>query len=651
MRLLSLALLTSCLTAADLPVREVVLYASGVGYVEHAGTVTGDAEVELRFQGGQLNDVLKSLVAEDQGGNVSTAIYPSQDPLEKTLGSFQVNLAGSPTLGQVLAQLRGAPATARWQGEVLAGTILGIETRVKDLGDGRTVTQAVLSLLSGGMIRQVPLDEAAAVILEDQALQAELARALVVIAQGRDQNKRPLLLHFNGAGPRPVRVGYVIEMPLWKTSYRLVLPTKPGAPAALQGWALVDNQTDTDWRSIRLSLVSGRPIGFIQDLAKPRYRARPVIDAPDTPVPRPMTFAAPTAAPIPKGRMGRSLGVAMAQESPVSEAMDITASVHTAATTEDLGTLFRYAVEGVTLPRQRSAMIPIITETVAVEAVSIYGADQAASRHPLAGAALANTTGKHLLAGPMTVLEGGAYAGDALLGHLPPGAKRLIAYAVDLPVTIDTEDAPEQRRITTAKVAKGTMTLVSRLEARRTYRLRSEDDLPRQVVIEHTFRPGWTLAMEPAERTDAVARYRVPLAARGEQVLVVTESLVLDEQVVIADLEGDLLAAYTANGALSAPLREALTQAGILRAQVQEAEQQVRQVEAELAAITTEQGRLRDNMRTLAQTAALYQRLMTKLDEQETRIEALQAQGKTHRQTATQARTRLLDYLHTLSVE
>src|SRR5205814_7408886 len=81
----------------------------------------------------------------------------------------------------------------------------------------------------------------------------------------------------------PVRIGYVVETPIWKTSYRLVLPGE-GADAAgnkdkpkLLGWAIVENQTDNDWSNVQLSLVSGRPISFIQDLYRPLYVPRPVV--------------------------------------------------------------------------------------------------------------------------------------------------------------------------------------------------------------------------------------------------------------------------------------------------------------------------------------------------------------------------------------
>src|SRR5437016_6191250 len=93
----------------QVPVKQVVLYSSGVGYFEHFGSVTGDGSTELRFKTQQINDILKSLVLQDlDGGKVTTISYPSQDPIAKTLRSFQVDITNNPSLGDLLNQLRRA---------------------------------------------------------------------------------------------------------------------------------------------------------------------------------------------------------------------------------------------------------------------------------------------------------------------------------------------------------------------------------------------------------------------------------------------------------------------------------------------------------------------------------------------------------------
>ena len=217
--------------------REVVLFSSGVGYFEHDGTVHGDAAAELRFKTAQINDVLKSLVLQDlDGGQVRAVTYPSQDPIAKTLRSFAVDLTANPPLADLLNQLRGARVTVTVNGEKTAGTDPG---RGAAAGHGQGREGRRPDGLAAGAEpgqrradrRSEPMDRVSAVKLDDPALQDELTKALTALAGARDQDKKPVQIHFAGAGDRRVRLGYVVETPVWKTSYRLILGPR-GRPAA-----------------------------------------------------------------------------------------------------------------------------------------------------------------------------------------------------------------------------------------------------------------------------------------------------------------------------------------------------------------------------------------------------------------------------------
>jgi hypothetical protein len=458
--------LTSALTSAqatppasvrqDIPVTAVALFSSGVGYFEHSGIVHGNGTTELRFRTSQMNDVLKSLVLQDEGGgHVTTVTYPSQDPLSKTLRSFQVDITGNPTVAELLNQLRGARVSVQSQGEHLSGTILGVESRRRQLADkSGEVDVPVLNLFSGAMIRSVELPSVTSLTFDDQQLQDELTKALAALGQARDQDKKPVVINFAGGGDRRVRVGYVVETPVWKTSYRLILDDKI---ARLQGWAMVENQTESDWNDVSLSLISGRPISFAMDLYSPQYLTRPTVLPPRFAELRPqlyeggMASAAVTPAPAPgAGEAGRrqigydaqgrpdinrlsQVVVAGAGNGPIDAAQ----SVRSLANTAQLGELFEYTVRNVTLPRQKSAMIPIVAENVDVTRVSIYNASVLAT-NPLYGVRLKNTTGKSLLQGPVTVLESGGYAGDAQIDNLPAGQERLLSYGVDLQMLVNS---------------------------------------------------------------------------------------------------------------------------------------------------------------------------------------------------------------------
>src|SRR5689334_2840160 len=65
--------------AATLPVSQVVLFNSGVGYFARSGEVDGDARVDLSFREEDVNDLLKSMTLQDlDGGRVAAVSYDSR---------------------------------------------------------------------------------------------------------------------------------------------------------------------------------------------------------------------------------------------------------------------------------------------------------------------------------------------------------------------------------------------------------------------------------------------------------------------------------------------------------------------------------------------------------------------------------------------
>src|SRR5262249_1569701 len=89
--------------SVQLPIGQVVLFSSGVGYFQREGNVEGNARVDLSFPVADINDLLKSMVVRDlDGGVLSTVSYDSNAPVEKTLKSFAINLHGNPASGQIL---------------------------------------------------------------------------------------------------------------------------------------------------------------------------------------------------------------------------------------------------------------------------------------------------------------------------------------------------------------------------------------------------------------------------------------------------------------------------------------------------------------------------------------------------------------------
>jgi len=644
---------------ADVPVKEVVLFSSGVGYFEHFGTVRGDGTAVLRFKTEQINDILKSLLLEDlDGGKVGTVSYPSQAPLNRTLKSFQVDITSNPPLPELLNQLRGARITVSAGGAPVEGVVLGVEKKRKAVGDKEAIDVWALNLRNGRSIRPIPLDEVQSLEMEDAKLNQELDAALSALAQARDQEKKPVEIRFAGRGERHVRVGYVVETPIWKTSYRLVLdPAKRPAAGGgkLQGWAIVENQTDNDWDNVQLSLVSGRPISFIEDLYHSLYVPRPFLSPELYASLQPQTYENGISKDdmdrlqqaretnnqniLQQQGQGRGTGGAggqmtianslFANRAPSSQSgdtpIDPTASVVAAASASKLGELFQYTVGAVSIKRQQSAMIPIVTDDIDVRKVSIYNQNVLAN-HPLNGARVKNTTHKHLLAGPVTVLEAGSYAGDAQINDVPPEQERLLSYGVDLKVLVQAEPQPHDSAVQAAKLVKGVLQLSWKDVAEQTYVIDNKSDEDKSIIVEHPREPEWRLD-EPAkaeETTDSVYRFERKLPAGKVLKLAVRTEMARPEEVQLLDIAPERLEVYFKLNHMPQNVRDALGDVIQSKHTLADTARQIGERTKRITDVSTEQTRIRENMKTVSQTTDYYARLVKKLDEQETQIESMQ---------------------------
>src|SRR5260370_23466432 len=270
--------------AASLPVRRVVLYKNGVGYFEHLGRVRGKQTGHVDFTSAQLNDVLKSLTALDlSGGRITGVDYNSEAPLARRLSTLRLALGEKPSMADFLAALRGARVEVRGaRGPALAGKLLSVERKTRTASNWAVETDEISLITDTGEVRSIDLSPATSVRIAERDLQTEVGKYLSLIASARDQDVRRMTLSTTGTGDRNLYVSYISEVPIWKTTYRIVLPTKAGKKPLLQGWAIVDNTVGEDWNDVELSLVAGAPHSFIQQLSEPFYGRRPVVALPDT---------------------------------------------------------------------------------------------------------------------------------------------------------------------------------------------------------------------------------------------------------------------------------------------------------------------------------------------------------------------------------
>ncbi len=576
--------------ADTLPIKQVVLFNSGVGYFQREGEIDGNVRIQLSFPVGDINDLLKSLVLQDSKGRIGTVNYDSSDPIDKILRSFALDLTTNPTFGQILNQARGEKIeitrTDKKEAAVkITGMIVGMETKKIPGGKDQVIDAEFVTLNTSTGLQAIPMDQVVSVRFQNPTLESELQRALSVLASSHDTQKKTVSVGFNGEGKRDVRVGYVVERPIWKTSYRLRIDNNN--KVFLQGWALVENTSDDDWNDVKMFLVSGKPISFKMNLYDPIYIPRPTVE--------PEMFAS-LRPPVYSGAMGgeelaaKAVKAAMDQQMPqpgfgnfapgapmmpgqkadaklaqnafqqqqnfrnlenaaqdrardanklsfdelqrrrqeqgvvINEAkkkgsaiagFNFKEGIQSVASADEVGDYFQYAIDQkITLPRQKSAMLPILDQSIEGLKVSIYN-EATHAKFPLLGLKLKNTSGQPLTQGPITVYDGGIFGGDTRILDVQPNETRLLSYALDQGTEVKTETKQSPSPDMIFRIGSGEFSARYFIRQTKTYSIKNRSTHDRMLILEHPIRSEWKLfePKKPAEQTRDLYRFMVSVPA------------------------------------------------------------------------------------------------------------------------------------------
>jgi len=650
--------------SARLPVRRVVLYKNGVGYFEHVGRVRGNQSVAIDFNTAQLNDVLKSLTALDLGdGRVSDVSFNSEAPFAQRLSALTLPVGERTTLPELLGALRGARLEVRTGDRVVSGRLLSVERRPRK---DEAPRDELTLVTDAGDMRSVELTPAVSVKLAERESAEQVSAYLGLLASNRSQDHRRMTIATVGTAARDLLVSYVSEVPVWKTTYRLVLPNG-GAPV-LQGWAVVDNTIGEDWNEVELSLVAGAPQSFIQPLSQPLYVQRPVVGLSRTNMQAPQVHqetltergGETSAARIAGGMVG---GLAAAPPppaapAPIDRAMveERMAGMQASAQAQNLGDLFEYRIAGrVTIRKNQSALVPILRADVGVERVSVWN-ERAGGARPLRSLWLTNSSGLTLDGGSFTVLDGSTFAGEGLLESIKPGEKRLLSYAVDLGVQVEQRRGDMQQRVSRIRIDRGVVVQHNEQMTRRIYTIRNGDTTARTVVIEHPIRPGWTLAKEavPVETSLGAYRFAVPVEAKGVATLTVDERHPLETNYAVSQLNDQQIAVFVHDSRENVRLSQALGPIQAKKAVIASIADELQHRQAEINKIAQDQQRLRENMGALKGGSGerqLLARYLAQLNQQEDRIAVLRRESADLEQRLAQSQAELAALIQALAVD
>lgn len=606
--------------AAEVPIRQVVLYKHGVGYFERSGTIPAGDTAQFDFRAAEMNDVLKSLTINGRSANVTGLRYDSSVPLEVKLADFPFRIDGGSPLSGVLDQLKGARVEMQVGSEKVAGAI--VAARVVAGDKDRPERQQIVLLMDSGEMRAFDLDAATSMRFADAKLQTQFRDYLGALQSARSKEKRSVYLDANASGARDITAEYIIPMPIWKSSYRLLFAD--GGEPTLEGWAIVDNTTDEDWTNVQMALVSGKPISFVSELYAPRYIRRETAELPEEAAVRPELHQGAIAGAIGSTavdgqvasganmfRAGAGLGHGFgsgafkaAPPPPADQAQAVmvsaeASSIAEAANGAEIADLFEYRIaHPVTIKRNESAMLPFLQDKIKARKVVLYTGEDAL--HPLNAAELTNSTGKTLDGGPITVFDAGAYAGEALVETVKSGDKRLVSYGVDLGTRVSSNIDSFEQRVIEIHIHRGVMTTRTSTVKKTTYTINNVDAKPKTLILEHELTPTFKiLNQKPIEVTGRASRFEVQLQPAASQIFPVIEEQVLNNELAVSNQNIDSILEYERNKALTDAGRRAIEELAALKRQIAENGEQAKRVKDRIDTIAVDEERIRKNLESL----------------------------------------------------
>jgi hypothetical protein len=638
-----------------LPLTRVVLSTAGIAQFTHSGPVAAGSTVDVAVRLDQVDDILKSLTVFDRAGAIGPVSLPGQTPLAELFRDLPFGpdaLDSSQTLLNALVgsevEIAG-PVNAR-------GRVFRVENQQIALPDrGGITTRHRLTLMTDGGLVQAVLEEATTLRFPDPQVRAQIERALAGLAENRAKERRRLSIGFLGEGTRDASISYMAAAPVWKTAYRLVLPEDDGN-ARLQGWAVVENLTGGDWNDIELVLVSGNPVALRQPLYTAFFtdrvevpvttaaRLRPRTDDADdfdidfdTPAGGSGRFAHHALAKEERASMRprmalaeRGRGVAMAAGGVAAAAPALPPDLGgaaNAAEAEEASTQLLYRFPGrISLATGHTMMVPFVDCEVPATRIWLYQPETAA-RHPLAAVRVRNDGESGLPPGIVTAYEAAGdgsinFVGDAQLPLLSRGAVKFVTFALDSKTDIRREDRGVQRT-RLGKAVNGVLTLTTRSRRTISYEITAPSDEDRQIVIEEARADGWKPAGDTTGVEETPTRFRHAVTAASGKVT--TATLVLEradsETVVLTTLApDDMLARISGLQNEGAAVKDAVARLGAIVNDINKAQTQRTQLEAEHKKIVTDQDRIRQNLQSVGQGSDLGRRYLDTLKSQEDRL-------------------------------
>ncbi|HSK05669.1 MAG TPA: DUF4139 domain-containing protein [Kofleriaceae bacterium] len=614
-------------TGGALELSKVVLYRNGVGYFERGGKVSGDI-LTLRVRKDQVNDLLKSLTVVERQGGRAVSISMPLDPRTWANAAIATLGPGSGSLAEILDKLRGTEVTLRTGDGSISGRVLIVEAIQPDREVARPDSPPgdqdyKVTLIRGDELSVVRLSKVTGITIHNDDISVQFQRSLDATAGEGMFQQVDVTIRLAGRSSHDLVVSYVVGAPMWKPTYRIVLPEAGKGQALLQGWAVVDNTTGEDWRNVKLSLTSGAPIAFRYDLHTPRDVVRtdlsavgttrraqaavgesgypqpgatpsppppaePAMDRRETSKsagggraskPRP-SRSAPASAPMPKAEAAADSDAGgWEEEISAVDANELARSMQASSQAANVSGLSRYDLgERLTVPDGTSTMVAIINQQVEGEEAFLFkpgGGGPGYEANPYRVIRFKNSTPFALESGPISIYAGGSFVGEGISAPVSAGVSVTIPFAVEAGFLVASRQQHKGDELRLVKIVRGVMEIENFSRRITTWEIKSQQPRPEAttIYVRHPRLGGaYELVPRPPGTEDLPDAYLVPIKLAGnaaEAKLEVVEQTPARSALSIWDSRAiPLLEGILAVGNLDPAIRSKLAPVARLRQEV-----------------------------------------------------------------------------------
>jgi len=628
--------------AADLTLKRAVLGTGGVGYFEYAAEVSGKETLTLRARLDQVDDILKSMVILDPAGPAS-ATLPGKAGADEAFASLPFAKSDLDSMPALISALKGAEIKLAGP-RAIEGRVASVQTETVTRKDDTVLTRTRVSVLSGTTIEQFILEEAEGLEFRDARLGAQVETALRALRAAQDRSGRDITIQLADGAKRTVRIGYVAEAPVWKAAYRLTLPKAGTDKARLQGWVVLENMTGNPWKDVAVTLSSASPVTFRQALYDPYYVNRPVNAPPVSRIAQAPTDQgqnAAVAANAPRQDKAEAGKPAWLPPSPVAQNPAWYTNDYTWRSREDISVDTRARDLNLSQPQEpgsdatenvagasftlsmpvsvgsgESLTVPFVDLKIPAQAVAWYRG----GRNPWQALSLKNDSATSLPAGSATIYEaaeaGPLFSGEAQFPLLPAGDSRLIGFAADQKVLVDSETGSASTTIG-VKAADSSLRVERRMRQTTTYRVKNGSSEARHMVVEQPRLADWTLVEPKPEDASISGRtYRLRFdvePGQSRQFKVVLERPTIEAIDIAQVTSGRIQALMVASSGINDETRQRLAVVAEAAKASDEAKAEISRLEEQRKSITDDQNRLRENLKSAPQgsdLARLYSQKM-----------------------------------------